>query len=233
MATEYVANHLDRVASTQDEARSRYAGLPRLVTAAFQEQGRGRSGSTWLNAPRALAASLAFPVAWPAETIPLLTLIAGMAARGVLNEELRFKWPNDLVQESGGKVAGLLAEMSGELVVIGLGANLYWPEPPLGMAALASADPGAATAPRIAERWAELLLAGVASGPELWDRDGYRVNCVTLGTDVTWDGGGKGRAVDIDEAGGLIVETPGGLTTLRSGRVSEVRPATVDGKGAQ
>jgi BirA family biotin operon repressor/biotin-[acetyl-CoA-carboxylase] ligase len=101
------------------------------------------------------------------------------------------------------------------------------------MAALASADPGAETAAGIAERWAEMLLAGVASGPELWDRDGYRANCVTLGTDVTWDGGGKGRAVDIDEAGGLVVETPGGLTTLRSGRVREVRPATVDGKGVQ
>ena len=231
MATEYVAHHLDRVGSTQDEARNRFSGLPALITATAQEQGRGRGGSSWLNAPRALAASLAVAVDWDEESFPVLTLMAGMAARAALGAELRFKWPNDLVHESGEKVAGLLAERSGELVVVGLGANLFWPDPLPGMAALSQADPGAAAPLELAERWAQLLLAALAAGPESWDRSAYRANCATLDTKVTWEGGGTGRAVDVDEAGGLVIETATGRLTLRSGQVRAVRPATVDEKG--
>ena len=231
MATEYVSHHFDQVGSTQDEARRLFSGLPVMVTATGQAQGRGRGGAAWLNAPRAVAASVAFRPAWPQESLPVLTLLAGTAARRALGDELGLKWPNDLVRETGDKVAGLLAERSDDLVVVGLGANLYWPDPPEGVAALWPDDPGADAPPKIAELWAGLLLASTAGGPGNWDRAAYRSNCVTLGTDVVWAEGGRGRALDIDEEGGLVVETAGGRITLRSGQVSEVRPATVDGKG--
>ncbi len=228
MATEYDARHLGRVGSTQDEARRGFSGTPLLVTATAQEHGRGRGGATWINAPRALAASLALPLAWPAESLPVVTLMAGLAGRDALSDELRLKWPNDLVDETGSKVGGLLAERSDELVVVGLGANLYWPDPPPEMAGLFPTDPGDAAPPAIAESWARSLLASVETGPRGWDRDGYRQHCVTVNACVTWDGGGKGRAVDVDEDGGLVVEAEDGLITLRSGQVTEVRTATVD-----
>lgn len=231
MATEYDARHLDRVGSTQDEARSGFTGSPLLVTAIAQEHGRGRGGASWINAPRALAASLALPLGWPVESLPIVTLMAGLAGRDALGDELRLKWPNDLVDKAGNKVAGLLAERSEELVVVGLGANLHWPDPPPGMAGLWTTDPGTEAAPAVAERWARSLLESVENGPRKWDRDGYRENCITINTDITWDGGGPGRAVDIDEAGGLVVETEDGLVTLRSGLVTEVRAATVDLEG--
>ena len=227
MATEYVAHHLDRVASTQDEARARFAGVPCLVTATEQLAGRGRSGAEWMNAPRAVAASLAFEPDWPPARIPLLTLVAGLAAHRVLADRLLLKWPNDVVTRSGDKVAGLLAERTGDLVVLGLGANLFWPDAPQGAAAVATSDPGP-DAPRVlAMRWAGSVLASVEAGPENWGQAEYRAGSATIGTYITWDNGGPGRAVDIDEEGGLVVETAGGMRTLRSGRVHSVRPTTL------
>lgn len=227
MATEYVEHHLDRVASTQDEARLRYAGVPCLVTAGEQAAGRGRGGAEWLNAPRALAASLSFVPDWPPARIPLLTLVAGLAARRVLGETMRLKWPNDVVTQEGDKVAGLLAERTDALVVIGLGANLYWPVPPPGVAALSATDPGDGAGRLLAAAWADSLLTAAAAGPDRWGETEYRQNSATIGSAIVWEGGGPGRAVDIDRDGGLVVETAGGRLTLRSGRVHAVRTTTL------
>jgi BirA family biotin operon repressor/biotin-[acetyl-CoA-carboxylase] ligase len=227
LATDYVAHRLDRVTSTQDEARDRYSGIPCLVVAGAQDAGRGRGGTGWLNAPRALAASLAFDPSWPVEQLPLLTLVAGLSARRVLGSHLWLKWPNDVVTASGDKVAGLLAERTGDLVVVGMGVNLHWPEPPTGMAALEPDDPGPGAGARIAEAWADKFLAATASGPEHWDAAGYRRASATLGTLVTWEGGGPGMAVDVDDSGGLVVEQGGSRSVLRSGRVHSVRPTTL------
>ena len=227
MATEYVLHPLDRVASTQDEARRRFAGAPCVVIAEAQEAGRGRGGARWLNAPRSLAASVGFVPDWPADRIPLLTLVAGLAARRVLDPSLRLKWPNDLVDRAGGKVAGLLAERTGDLVVIGLGANLYWPEPPAGIAALAATDPGAGPGRTLGRVWAEGVLEAAAAGPDDWGIGEYREHSATIGRLVVWEGGGPGRAVDIDESGGLVVDIEGERTVLRSGRVRLVRPTTL------
>jgi BirA family biotin operon repressor/biotin-[acetyl-CoA-carboxylase] ligase len=198
-----------------------------LVTAAAQDAGRGRSGAEWINAPRALAASLAFVPGWPPARIPLLTLVAGLAARNALGPIHRLKWPNDVVGPAGDKVAGLLAERAGDLVVIGLGVNLFWPDPPFGITALATADPGPDAGPAIAVEWAEELLTAVAAGPDEWGAAEYRNCSATIGQTVTWEDGGSGVAVDIDDAGGLVVESGGIRQVLRSGRVRSVRPTTL------
>lgn len=227
MATDYVVIHRDRVASTQDEARAHFSGVPCLVTASEQAAGRGRSGAEWHNAPRALAASLALVPGWPPERIPLLTLVAGLAARRALDSELLLKWPNDVVNPAGDKVAGLLAERSGDLVVIGLGVNLYWPDSPAGMAGLAAADPGPGTGPGLATAWVEELLAAINAGPDNWGTAEYRQCSATIGRAVTWEGGGPAQAIDIDDTGGLVVAAGGGRLVLRSGQVRSVRPTTL------
>lgn len=225
MATPYEKLILDRTTSTQDEVWARSESVPLLVVARSQTRGRGRSGARWSNAPRALAASLGFRPHWPPSSWPRLTLVAGVAALRALGDPARdvtLKWPNDLVRGPL-KVGGLLTEASGDTVVAGWGANLFWPDAPGGAGALLDSDPGPEAGADIAERWAEEFLSLLAREPDDWPRDEYRRRCSTLGRPVTWVPDGTGTAADISPDGGLVVDTDTGLRTLTSAAVTEVR----------
>jgi BirA family biotin operon repressor/biotin-[acetyl-CoA-carboxylase] ligase len=58
---------------------------------------------------------------------------------------------------------------------------------------------------------------------ERWPIIAYREACDTIGREITWEPAGSGLAVDVDEQGGLIVETPEGTKTVHSGAVSHIR----------
>lgn len=231
MATPYATVAVDTVASTQDTARRAFLekeGDPLLVVAERQEGGRGRSGSSWWQAPRAMFSSLAMTEPWPASALPVVPLVIGLALRDaiadVLGVAVGLKWPNDLMTGEG-KVGGVLVERAEPVVTIGCGANLWWPDPPAGAAGLVPDDPGAGVAAELAAAWVERWL--VAAGAEGWDRAAYLAACVTVGTNVGWDQGRTGRAVDVDHDGGLVVVTAEGSETLRSGEVRLLRPATL------
>lgn len=222
MATPLSVVHLDRVGSTQDEASQRFAGDPVLVTATGQDAGRGRSGATWIDADRALAASLAFTSSWPIQRRPVITLVAGLAALDILPDTVALKWPNDLVVGDA-KAGGILTESADGLVVVGLGLNVAWNEPPAGMVGLHRSDPGVEHAHRVAERWAEALLHRLEAGPDRWGREAYLARCVTVGRMVSWEPAGRGRAVDVTDDGALVVEDDGRTQALHSGVVREIR----------
>ena len=175
MATSYSARHLGEVPSTQDLARDGFDSSPLLVTATGQTGGRGRSGAVWQTAPRAVAASLAFRPRWRSRELPVITLVAGVAAAEVI-DGVSLKWPNDLMFGDA-KVAGLLAELFDGVVVVGMGVNLWWPEPPPGVGAIHAEDPGPDAGRRLAERWTEALLPMIEAGPEHWPIGRYRRLC--------------------------------------------------------
>jgi len=120
--------YFPEVSSTNDIA----APLPEgaVVLADRQTAGRGRRGHTWFSPPGSgLYASVVLAPGRssdPMRATVLLTLAAGVAlAEGVdaasgLRADL--KWPNDLYV-SRRKLAGILAEASGERVVLGFGIN--------------------------------------------------------------------------------------------------------------
>ncbi|HSM43885.1 MAG TPA: biotin--[acetyl-CoA-carboxylase] ligase [Acidimicrobiia bacterium] len=217
MATPYFQLRMKRVPSTQDVARDKLDELPLLVVAAEQTEGRGRSGAEWLTADRALAASLAFHHA-DVEERPL-SLMAGVAAVRA-TEGTSLKWPND-VMSGEEKVGGILVERSGDVTVIGLGLNLWWPSAPEGMGALFDEDPGEDAHAEIGALWgAELMEAIEDAG---WPIDAYRDVCDTIGRDITWEPDGSGRAVDVAPDGALLVETSHGIESLHSGAVRHVR----------
>jgi BirA family biotin operon repressor/biotin-[acetyl-CoA-carboxylase] ligase len=218
LATPYFQLRLDRVRSTQDVARERFEDLPLLVLASGQTEGRGRSGSEWLTADRALAGSLAFDVG-SGDDRPF-SLMAGLAAvRATSGTSL--KWPNDVLSGAD-KVGGILVERSDDLAVIGLGLNLWWDHtPPEDMGALFDDDPGADAHVEIGALWgAELMEMIDGDG---WPIDRYRETCSTLGRQISWDPDGSGEAIDIAEDGALIVETASGRENLYSGAVKHVR----------
>jgi BirA family biotin operon repressor/biotin-[acetyl-CoA-carboxylase] ligase len=212
----------DEVTSTQDLAASMANSKPVLVVAGRQTTGRGRSGSQWLNADRAMAASLAFVPVWNQENWSLIPLVAGLAAAEVVGPECHLKWPNDLLLESA-KVGGILSEASGDLVITGCGLNLYWPDHPSGIAAIYSEDPGPSRHIDLARQWADELLNRIERGPRAWGRDEYISRSATLGSVISWEPGGEGTATDLGDDGALVVMTSEGEVRLTAGSVRHVR----------
>ncbi len=217
MATPYFQERHESVPSTQDVARDHLGDLPLLVVAASQTGGRGRSGSTWENADRALAASLAIPR--PEDDLRPFSLMAGVAARRVL-DTTTLKWPNDLLVDEE-KVGGILVERHQRIVTVGLGLNLWWKSPPAGARGLYPSDPGPARHQEIGALWAAELNALIDSRG--WPRDEYVASCATLGHRISWEPAGAGVAMDVADDGALIVETSTGVDRIYSGAVSHVR----------
>jgi BirA family biotin operon repressor/biotin-[acetyl-CoA-carboxylase] ligase len=111
------------------------AGEPHgaVVLAEEQTAGRGRAGRSWLSEKSSgiHCTVLLRPQISPAHA-PLLTLVAGLAARDAVAEELDgvpdIRWPNDLLV-GGRKFSGILTEMHAEpdrmhYAVLGIGINV-------------------------------------------------------------------------------------------------------------
>lgn len=232
MDTQYVTRLEDRVHSTQDLARSLFeagAGVPVLAIAHRQDGGRGRMNNIWWSSPRAMMASVALEHPTSAG-LTLAPLVAGLAAHDAIDSQLgiptALKWPNDIIVDDT-KVGGILAEMTGNTLVVGCGINLWWPDAPAGAVGLLDHDPGKDAAVELAHDWAARLLSAIDGLPESFNKARYTEICSTIGRHITWQPDGAGRAVGITADGGLIVDSEAEQVTIRSGEVSHVRPATI------
>lgn len=217
MATPYLQTFAEEVVSTQDLARSDLGLLPQVVIASSQTSGRGRDSAEWWNADHSLAAS----VAWrsTSDDPRPFSLMAGIAAIRALPMKVGLKWPNDvMVGES--KAGGILVERSGDVVVAGLGLNLFWENPPDRAASLFETEPGAGTYKELGALWAAELLDLVTSPG--WPIAEYREHCQTLGRNITWEPDGSGLAAGLDAAGALLVETGSGVQEIHAGEIRHV-----------
>jgi BirA family biotin operon repressor/biotin-[acetyl-CoA-carboxylase] ligase len=228
---------VDMVDSTNravlDRAR---AGEPEGVVLAtdLQTAGRGRLDRTWEAEAGAglLVSVLLRPVDLPPSRWYLVTAATALAARDACTEVARLrpeiKWPNDLLVADR-KLAGILAEIAGDAVVVGMGMNVH------------SAPPGAACLDDAAGRRVGrtgLMVAWLKALDRLarhWDAVmvRYRSECATVGRNVVVDQADgshlSGRAEGVDEDGRLLVRGfDGALTPMSVGDVTHVRP----GEGA-
>jgi len=218
MATPYLQILHEEVPSTQEIARARFDALPIAVIASSQTAGRGRSGATWETAPRALAVSLAFRRS--GGDLRPFSLMAGVAACRATEQPCLLKWPNDVLLDDQ-KTGGILVEESDDVVVVGLGMNLWWPDPPDVVGALFGVDPGQARHVEIGALWAAEMMS-LLDG-DGWAEDEYRDLCSTIGREITWEPDGSGVAIEVSAAGELIVEGLEGRQVIRSGAVWHVR----------
>jgi BirA family biotin operon repressor/biotin-[acetyl-CoA-carboxylase] ligase len=203
-----------------------------VVVADVQHAGRGRLGRTWTAPP---GASLLVSVLVRPELAPEDRHLVVVAAAVAMAEAVEattgviasLKWPNDLLVEHR-KLAGILAEAAGDVVVVGIGVNLDWPEIPAELEGIATACnlEGGRPTTRAA------LLAEFLRGYEarLDDLDGtrgaYRSRLGTIGRRVRVeraDADMVGTAVDIDDAGRLLVEVDGVVETIAAGDVVHLR----------
>ena len=133
-----VENHW-RLDSTSSECLRRAAELPDLsfVFADWQDAGRGRRGRRWVSPPATnlqFSCLKRFPTGYAA--LSGLSLAVGVAVVRALADcgadDLRLKWPNDLVHDDA-KLGGILVELGGEFMgpchaVIGIGINVRLPD---------------------------------------------------------------------------------------------------------
>jgi BirA family biotin operon repressor/biotin-[acetyl-CoA-carboxylase] ligase len=222
--------------STQETAlQMAEEGAPEwtLVAAAHQTKGRGRLGRVWTDVPgSSLVFSLILRPDLPAERGGLLPLLAGTSLARASDEltglRTTCKWPNDVLV-GGRKAAGILVEarLDGDRVrhaVVGVGANL-WSAP----ADLPDAGAIGASDEDLLVAFLRAFVGGYRPAQPDFARSllaDYRARCATLGERVraTTVRGVvvQGEAVDIDEAGGLVVRSNVGLEAVRFGEIERL-----------
>lgn len=242
---------VDETASTNEDLLADESGPDRSVLVAeVQIAGRGRLGRSWVSPP---GAGLTFSVLLRPE-VPLLhwgwlPLLAGVAVHeavgAVTGVPVALKWPNDVLAGTGpdralfGKIAGILAQTSGEAVVIGIGVNVSTTRAELPVESATSlALCGAMNVDR-AELLTAILTRLDARSAQWADVDGdveacglaaaYREACATIGQVVAVTGTDgtliHGTAIAVDESGRLRVDVDGTVRAIGAGDVEHVRPA--------
>jgi BirA family transcriptional regulator, biotin operon repressor / biotin---[acetyl-CoA-carboxylase] ligase len=235
-----------------DVADAARAGEPEglVVVAEQQTAGRGRRERRWESPPRAgLTLSVLLrpgdgPHPVPQRQWGWLPLLAGVAVQEAVHRiaelDAALKWPNDLLVADG-KCAGILAEVAGDAVVLGIGLNVTTRAdelPPVtGLPATSLQLAGAVSTDR--DPLLRALLRGLAGWYGGWREAGgdaelcgllgaYRRHCATIGRDVrvALPGGGAvtGAVTTVDNDGQLVIRTADGAENrLSAGDVVHVR----------
>ena len=237
------------IGSSNDRAREALAsgaGDGLAVVADLQTAGRGRRGRTWASpAGVNLMVSVGVRPRIEGSDAGLLGIACAMAVRDacaaqVPAADLRVRWPNDVVDDDGRKLAGLLVETAmedGRLAeaVVGIGINVNWyltdmPRElrdratslvelaghPIDRVTLLSAVLAALDGALTALERGKSPLARLARVSAL---DGRQVT-VDLGTERL-----VGMAAGVSEHGLLLLDTDAGRVALAVGEVVAVRDA--------
>ena len=212
-----------------------------VLIASHQTGGRGRMGRTF-QSPEGMGVYLSVilrPNCRP-DQLMHLTCAAGVAmleaVEKVSGVRPEIKWINDLVV-SGKKLGGILTEMSVdkgqvEYAVIGIGINCLqktedFPPQIAGLATSLSMITGKDIPPEILaaamiEALWKMSLVLFTEKKQLMAL--YRENCITLGKEVQVIRSDQilpGKAIEMDDDGGLVVLYPdGSAQTVSSGEVS-------------
>lgn len=212
-----------------------------VVLAEAQTGGRGRLGRSFYSpAGPGLYLSVVLRPGLEFSDAVLITTAAAVAVsraiESVTGLSPQIKWVNDLYLD-GKKICGILTEaVSGfesgtiESVVVGIGIN-FRENPGLPaelrdvVGALYAGSP-AVTRNMLAGAVISNLLMLAESLPDRSFLQEYRTRSMVLGKSIRFLENGVWQdavAVDLDEGGGLVVETASGRRTLSSGEIS-VRP---------
>ncbi|MCH9700483.1 MAG: biotin--[acetyl-CoA-carboxylase] ligase [Actinomycetia bacterium] len=210
-----------------------------VLLAEYQSAGRGRHGRSWSAPPRSqismsvgVATAGVAPERWG--WLPLLTGLAVAHTVRRLGVGASLKWPNDVLVGDG-KLAGILAEVSAPVIVVGLGLNVSLtadelPDPrAVSLLMLGhGVDRTALTVSLLGalrdrlDRWRAGDLAGLAAD--------YRSVSSTIDTRVRaiLPGGSEivGTATGIDHSGRLLIDEAGTMATVSAGDITHLRAAS-------
>jgi BirA family biotin operon repressor/biotin-[acetyl-CoA-carboxylase] ligase len=167
--------HLAEVGSTNDWLLARAEALPNghWVITDRQTAGRGRRGRVWNDGAGNFMGSVLVKADGPVQQLSFVAALALHEALAALTgQPARFtlKWPNDVLLD-GAKCSGILLELQGEALVIGMGVNLAHHPTSTERPATSLAAAGLPV-PTPAALLDELALA-FAHWRHIWARDGF------------------------------------------------------------
>lgn len=212
-----------------------------VLAVEWQSGGRGRMGRTWHSG---LGSALTFSLLWRFNhglaSLSGLSLAIGIALLRALHslsiKDLQLKWPNDVLDAHGAKLAGILVEAQGDMlgpasVVIGIGLNLRLPQqvarqiefPAVSLADLVNPVPErnqllAVLLRELSHVLNDFPLNGLASMRSEWEsHHAYQNRHVRL---LSASGQVSGIARGITNDGALKLETEQGMQIYHSGEIS-------------
>lgn len=230
----------DSSSSTNAELRENADGAPHLTVLLTTDQtaGRGRIDRTW-QTPRGAALAVSILLRDLPEPVDIgwIPLVAGVAmadaVAGLLPDHaVGVKWPNDVLVD-GRKICGILAEGTGDAVVLGAGVNTAMTAEQLPVPTAVSfgtlgldVDPDALAAAFVERLGA--LVAQLRSGGGAAVHDLVQERCLSIGRDIDVslpDGTSlRGRGTALESDGRLVVVADDGRAlTVAAGDVVHAR----------
>jgi BirA family biotin operon repressor/biotin-[acetyl-CoA-carboxylase] ligase len=230
-----------RLGSTNDEAkRLADAGAAEwtIVTAVEQTAGRGRGSNGFISPPGNLYLSVILRPRCSAAEAAQLGFVAALAVGETIiaelppERELRYKWPNDVLIDDA-KVSGILLESTAAednsltWLVAGVGVNVAthptgttWPSTSLAAAGAGTIDVDVLLArlvPAFQRQTARWLSEGFAPIRAAWLGRAYGLGG-TVSVRLPRESF-RGRFVDLDRNGVLLVETAAGPRRIAAGEI--------------
>jgi BirA family biotin operon repressor/biotin-[acetyl-CoA-carboxylase] ligase len=212
---------------------------PRLCVADWQTRGTGRRGKVWQSSRGNITFSLLSVLEKPPAELMGLSLVTGVCiARVLLSEaglDVGLKWPNDVIV-AGAKLGGVLLELQSATtpgstrVITGIGINYRHvdvvDQSGISIASLEDVCPDLPSRTRLIGRLTTSILEGYdqfigegwKSFANAWDALDYlkgREVSILHRNNIE-----QARAVGVNEAGALLVESDGYVRPLYSGDVS-------------
>ena len=119
---------VEEIDSTQSALKSSSPKHGDVIVAEYQSAGRGRLDRTFEAQPGSgLLFSAYIEPRRHRDEWGFIPLLVGLSVAEVLGIEFYTKWPNDILSDSG-KVGGILCEVHGDGIVIGIGLNVSMTE---------------------------------------------------------------------------------------------------------
>jgi BirA family biotin operon repressor/biotin-[acetyl-CoA-carboxylase] ligase len=215
-----------------------------IVVAESQTKGRGRLGRAW-HSPEGKGIYISIILYPPIEPpqAPGISLMTALSLADTIAackpKNVAVKWPNDCLI-NGRKVAGILTELSADMdhinhVIIGIGINVNHRRKdfPDDLAKTATSLRHALKTDIRRVEFLQKFLLNLEKDYKKFKKSGLRVlhkrilNYSNLiGRPISINSSGEiisGTAVDINENGNLVVETPAGPQTFIAGEVTIVK----------
>ena len=123
--------HLDCCDSTQDVTKEQLSqGVADEITVSCEHQlnGRGRGINSWVDGPGTICFSMTIS---PHHQINLTALEISVLICEyfeLMGQDIRLKWPNDLINQERKKCGGILVQNFQNTYVVGIGLNIFYPD---------------------------------------------------------------------------------------------------------